>query len=112
MASLLAMPPIAAAEAEQPLTLEQIMADPDWIGPPIKDAYWSADGRAVYYSVKRSGSPIVDLHRVVPGTGKDQTLGPRNCPTPMALRFTTAPAGARRSRATATSSSAKSRAAG
>jgi len=74
MASLPAMPDMAAGAAEEPLTLEQIMADPDWIGPPVKDAYWSADGRAVYYSAKRSGSPIVDLHRVVPGTGEDQTL--------------------------------------
>src|SRR3984885_11402472 len=48
----------------QSLTLEKIMADPDWMGPPVRDAYWSADGRAVYYSVKRAGSPIVDLHHV------------------------------------------------
>ena len=40
------------------------MADPDWIGAAVKDVYWSADGRAIYYSAKRSGSPIVDLHRV------------------------------------------------
>src|SRR5271163_2159878 len=46
------------------ITLEKIMADPDWIGPPVRSAYWSADGRTVYYSLKRSGSPIVDLHRI------------------------------------------------
>jgi dipeptidyl aminopeptidase/acylaminoacyl peptidase len=50
--------------ARQGLTLEKIMADPDWMGPPVRDAYWSADGRAVYYSVKRAGSQIVDLHHV------------------------------------------------
>ena len=59
----------ASSAAPQPavgqgLTLEKIMADPDWIGQPVKDAYWSADGRAVYYSVKRAGSQIVDLHHV------------------------------------------------
>jgi dipeptidyl aminopeptidase/acylaminoacyl peptidase len=48
------------------------MADPDWIGAAVKDAYWSADGRAVYYSAKRGGSPIVDLHRVDLAGGKDQ----------------------------------------
>ena len=56
---------IGGAPASEPeITLEKIMADPDWIGPAVKDAYWSADGRAAYYSVKRSTSPIVDLHRV------------------------------------------------
>ncbi len=53
-----------SAKRPQDLTLEKIMADPAWIGPAVKDAYWSADGRGVYYSVKRSGSPIVDLHRI------------------------------------------------
>ncbi|MGP0082329.1 MAG: hypothetical protein ACLP0B_01695, partial [Steroidobacteraceae bacterium] len=39
------------------LTLEKIMADPDWIGAPVQDAYWAVDGRSEYYSVKRSASP-------------------------------------------------------
>src|ERR1700733_15214980 len=56
------------------LTLEKIMADPDWIGPPVRDAYWSADGRAVYYSLKRGGSPIVDLHRIDAAGNKDEVL--------------------------------------
>jgi dipeptidyl aminopeptidase/acylaminoacyl peptidase len=64
----------AGAPAQSALSLEKIMADPDWIGPPVRDAYWSADGRAVYYSLKRIGSPIVDLHRMDPATGKDQVL--------------------------------------
>src|SRR5580700_7252375 len=65
----------AAASAAQPsITLEKIMADPDWIGPPVRDAYWSADGRTVYYSLKRSGSPIFDLHRIDPANGKDQIV--------------------------------------
>ncbi len=59
----------AGAPASEPadttaLTLEQIMADPDWIGGFIRDAYWSVDGGAVYYSAKRQGSPVVDLHRI------------------------------------------------
>ena len=53
------------------LELEQIMADPDWIGAPVQDAYWGADGRSVYYSIKRAGSPLVDLHRVDLKDGKD-----------------------------------------
>jgi dipeptidyl aminopeptidase/acylaminoacyl peptidase len=66
-----------SAAAAQDITLEKIMSDPDWIGPGVKDAYWSADGRSAYYSVKRNGSPIVDLHRVGIGDGKDQTVEPK-----------------------------------
>ena len=64
----------ADAPAQTALSLEKIMADPDWIGPPVRDAYWSADGRAVYYSLKRIGSPIVDLHSIDRSTGKDQVV--------------------------------------
>ncbi|HEX4239976.1 MAG TPA: prolyl oligopeptidase family serine peptidase [Steroidobacteraceae bacterium] len=63
-----------AATASQPLTLEKIMSDPDWIGPPVQGGYWSADDRAVYYSIKRGGSPIVDLHRIDLGDGKDRVV--------------------------------------
>ena len=40
------------------------MADPDWIGPPVEPPYWSVDGRSLYYSLKRNGSAVRDLHRV------------------------------------------------
>jgi dipeptidyl aminopeptidase/acylaminoacyl peptidase len=79
-ASLLALagvPTAGAAPAALPdITLEKIMADPDWIGAAVRDAYWSADGREVYYSVKRSGSPIVDLHRIQLADHKDQIVDP------------------------------------
>ncbi|MBS0431835.1 MAG: S9 family peptidase [Proteobacteria bacterium] len=52
------------AASQGKLALEQIMADPDWIGPPVEDAYWSIDGRSVYYKLKRKGSSIRDLYRV------------------------------------------------
>jgi dipeptidyl aminopeptidase/acylaminoacyl peptidase len=64
----------AGAPAQTALSLEKIMADPDWIGPAVRDAYWSDDAKAVYYSLKRIGSPIVDLHRIDPATGKDQVV--------------------------------------
>jgi dipeptidyl aminopeptidase/acylaminoacyl peptidase len=63
-----------AIAAEPGLTLEKIMADPDWIGPAVRNAYWSADGRTVYYSLKRNGSPINDLHRIDPVSNKDQVV--------------------------------------
>ena len=65
----------AAATTTMPgLTLETIMSDPDWIGAAIRDMYWSADGRAVYYTAKRRASPIVDLHRVEVDGRKDQIV--------------------------------------
>jgi dipeptidyl aminopeptidase/acylaminoacyl peptidase len=71
-----AAPPTADI-GRQGLTLEKIMSDPDWIGAAVNDAYWSADGRTVYYSAKRNGSPIVDLHRVDPAGHKDQIVEPK-----------------------------------
>jgi dipeptidyl aminopeptidase/acylaminoacyl peptidase len=65
---------IAVPAFAQGLSLETIMADPDWIGPEVKDAYWSGDGRAAYYSAKRSGSPIEDLHRLDIASRKDQIV--------------------------------------
>ncbi len=48
------------AAAQTPLTLDQAMAHPDWIGPPVETAWWSADGRQVFYTLKREGSPVRD----------------------------------------------------
>ena len=62
------------AGAAPPLTLEQIMADPDWIGPPVRDAYWSADGNAAYYLQKHPGSALEDLHRVDVKDGRDRIV--------------------------------------
>jgi len=53
----------AAWAAEQP-TLELIMSDPDWIGNPPEDPYWSDDGAAVYYEQKRVGEDFRDLYRL------------------------------------------------
>lgn len=46
------------------LALETIMADPDWIGPPVESPYWTLDGSGIHYSLKRAGSSIRELHRV------------------------------------------------
>ncbi len=61
---------VAAPAAAQPpsppgeLTLERIMADPDWIGNAPEDAYWADDSKAAYYEQKRQGSEIRDLFRL------------------------------------------------
>ena len=49
--------------AQTPLTLDQVMADPDWIGPPVEQAWWSWDGRQVQYLLKREGATIRDTYR-------------------------------------------------
>jgi dipeptidyl aminopeptidase/acylaminoacyl peptidase len=43
------------------VTLSQAMADPEWIGPPVRDAWWSWDGQRAYYELEREGGDIVDV---------------------------------------------------
>src|SRR5690606_29952434 len=47
-----------------PLTLEQVMADPDWIGNAVEDYWWTWDGRAAQYERKREGGIIRDAWQV------------------------------------------------
>jgi dipeptidyl aminopeptidase/acylaminoacyl peptidase len=72
--ALLTVCAIQASADTPPLTLEKIMADPDWIGPPVQDAYWSLDGQSVYYSLRHPGASIVDLHRIALRDGKDSVV--------------------------------------
>ena len=63
LAPLLFASPVLAAPAatpQQPLTLAQVMADPDWIGPPVEGFWWSWDGRLAQYQLKREGATIRD----------------------------------------------------
>ena len=57
------LPPAAAADGPA-FTLERVMADPEWIGLPPTDPYWSIDGRTIYFNRQRSGSELVDLWRI------------------------------------------------
>lgn len=52
---------LSGSSSPATLTLEKIMSDPDWLGRQPEDAYWSLDGKSVYYSQKRLGSSIKDL---------------------------------------------------
>ncbi len=73
-----------AQTAPAPLTLEQIMADPDWIAGQIQvpeefeegggAPYFSIDGKSVYYKLKRNGSPVFDLRRIDLADGKDSLI--------------------------------------
>jgi len=44
-----------------PITLDQAMSHPDWIGTPVESAWWSWDSQQLHYSQKRTGSPIRDV---------------------------------------------------
>jgi len=50
-----------ALTAAQDLTLEQIMADPDWLGNQPEGAFWGPDNRTVYFQQKQQGSELRDL---------------------------------------------------
>ncbi len=47
-----------AGMAQTPISLDQAMAHPDWIGTPIESAWWSADSQSVFYRQKLIGSPV------------------------------------------------------
>ena len=61
--SCLLLSPAALAQSPTPLTIEQVMADLDWIGPPVEAPRWTWDSRGVEYDLKRNGSPIRDTFR-------------------------------------------------
>ena len=54
----------AAAAARGDVSLETIMADPDWIGNSPEAAYWADDSRSVFYQQKRAGERIRDHFEV------------------------------------------------
>ena len=43
------------------ITLEQIMADPDWFGRAPESWYWGDDSNTVFYKQKQLGTPLRDL---------------------------------------------------
>ncbi len=67
-----------AAAAPPPITLERIMADPDWIGNPPEGAYWADDGRSLYYERERDGEGRnpKDLYRLDLTSGQTVKVEP------------------------------------
>ena len=43
------------------ITLEQIMADPDWFGRAPESWYWGDDSKTIFYKQKQLGNPLRDL---------------------------------------------------
>ncbi|QSX34344.1 prolyl oligopeptidase family serine peptidase [Shewanella avicenniae] len=69
-APTLATPPVA----DQPLTLNQIMADPDWMGLTAEGAYWSDNGESVLFSRGKSASRLRDYYRLNIASGETEAL--------------------------------------
>src|SRR3546814_8372915 len=63
-ASAFAQAPAPAAAPSPPLTLAQVMADPDWIGNAVEDFWWAWDSRAAQFERKREGTTIRDTWQV------------------------------------------------
>ena len=59
----------ASASAQTPITLDQSMAHPDWIGTAVESAWWSADSRSILYRQKLAGSPVRGTFRIDPAGG-------------------------------------------
>jgi dipeptidyl aminopeptidase/acylaminoacyl peptidase len=56
--------PVLPLGAQDDVTLERIMAHPDWLGRQPEGPYWSSDGASVYFQRKREGEATRDLYRV------------------------------------------------
>ncbi|HBW97545.1 MAG TPA: S9 family peptidase [Pseudoalteromonas sp.] len=51
-----------ADAGSQNITLEQAMANPDWIGNQPKNAYWASDSATIIYAQKQQGSNLNDIY--------------------------------------------------
>ena len=51
-----------SVHGQTPISLDQAMANPDWIGPPVEQVWWRWDSQNVYYTLKRTGSPVRDTY--------------------------------------------------
>ncbi|HET6654856.1 MAG TPA: DPP IV N-terminal domain-containing protein, partial [Gammaproteobacteria bacterium] len=67
---LLPFAAVARTPSSNTLTLERIMANPDWISVPALNPYWSADGHKVYFEKQPHGSSVETLY-VIDASGGD-----------------------------------------
>lgn len=70
-----AMSTLAQSAQAVPVTLEQIMSDPDWLGNPPENPYWADDGQSIFFSQKRPGEDQRDLVQIDLGGQVLRTVG-------------------------------------
>jgi dipeptidyl aminopeptidase/acylaminoacyl peptidase len=56
------------------VTLDRIMADPDWLGNAPEEASWGDEGKTIYFRQKRQGSEIRDLKQIAPTGGASSVV--------------------------------------
>ncbi len=57
------------------ITLEKIMADPDWFGRAPESWYWGDDSNTIFYEQKQLGTPLRDLYiNVLNSDGNSQKV--------------------------------------
>jgi dipeptidyl aminopeptidase/acylaminoacyl peptidase len=64
----------SSAYAQTPITLDQAMSNPDWIGTPIEASWWSADSQTIFYRQKVLGSPVRATYQLNRETGQGQRV--------------------------------------
>jgi dipeptidyl aminopeptidase/acylaminoacyl peptidase len=72
--TVISQPLLAPPSADKPLTLEQIMADPDWMGVSAAGAYWSDDAKSVLFYRQPSASPLRSYYRLGIADGVTEEL--------------------------------------
>jgi dipeptidyl aminopeptidase/acylaminoacyl peptidase len=55
---------IQSETGTKPMTMEQAMAHPDWLGRQPELAYWSTDSQSVIYQRKQAGNELRDWYQV------------------------------------------------
>ena len=58
-----AKPSVNSSVSDVEITLEKIMADPDWMGRSPERWYWGDNSKSIFYSQKQQGSPLRDLYQ-------------------------------------------------
>ena len=74
LTGLLALLVALAAPRVVAISLDQAMADPDWLGPSVEQPYWALDSRTAHYQLKRDGSPVRDLYRIDSAGGTPERI--------------------------------------
>ena len=54
-----------------PHALKEVMRDPDWIGQPPEEAWWTDDGQAILFRRSRPGGITDEIGRLDVGTGAE-----------------------------------------
>lgn len=63
-----------ALESPDSLTLEKIMANPDWIGNAPQSAYWGMGSNQIFFLKKQEGTEVRELWSIRPGVDSDAQL--------------------------------------